>query len=168
MPGGGPKKKKVDQPANKLMKANKNEISNSEIQLKSTADTHLLGRENNVKDEHESNFDKFFKSIRSKLGDLEDEDDPDNNEIHKGDISPEQTDFPRQFPHKDFSKSKGLVSDVTVELEREIRRRFIKDIEQMKTLVSLNLRKKDLEIQNLKEKIEQCENEKASLRAVCV
>jgi len=163
MPGGGPKKKKVDQLANKLMKANKNEISNSEKQLKSTADTHLLGMENNVKDEHESNFDKFFKSIRSKLGDLEDEDDPDNNEIHKGDISPEQTDFPRQFPHKDFSKSKGLVSDVTVELEREIRRRFIKDIEEMKTLVSLNLRKKGLEIQNLKEKIEQCENEKASV-----
>jgi len=121
-----------------------------------------------VKNETANEFEQYSNLIRSKLADLEDEDDPRIAENDKVAISPDRFDPGNRLlldgeTTTKHSHSRNRTSDMAEELLIKVRREIIGDIEKMKNSIRINVRKKDLEIYELRGKLSNCENEKTSL-----
>jgi len=118
--------------------------------------------DSDVKVETENESEKFSELIRSKIGDL-DEDEDSDDEPEDGMISPDgrfATKSPLKFKVKDAKKF-DCDSDVD-EIVRNIKSVIVGDIARIESEVVGSLKSKNKEIEDLKEKVVKCENEKAS------
>ena len=121
--------------------------------------------DSDVKVETENESEKFSELIRSKIGDL-DEDEDSDYEPEDGMISPDSrvaTKSPLlKLKFKDAKKNSVDCGSDVDEVVRNVKSVIIGDIARIESQVAGSLKKKDKEIQDMKEKVEKCESEKAS------
>ena len=121
--------------------------------------------DSDVKVETENESEKFSELIRSKISDL-DEDDDSDYEPEDGMISPDSrvaTESPLlKSKFKDVKKNFVDCGSDVDQVARNIKRVIIGDVARIESQVVGSLKRKNKEIQDLNEKVEKCESEKAS------
>jgi len=155
-------KRKGGQAGNSVKKAKKDEddISKKILskydkineELNKAVATYLS--DGDVKLEANNESETFSELIRSKLGDLEDDHDSDDD----GMISPDRSVVKVQTQQKSL-KSGPHVDEIISNVSNVI----VGDIEKIKGQVIMSLERKNREIMQLKEKVQKCEIEKTSL-----